>query len=114
MDTDYFMICGELGAWPTKDRMAAILHDAGLTVIVGKYSIRIKDCSSFVFQQYGGDLGDPVIGADADSLEEMMRDGGLVSKALARSEIGHRFEIYDGQNKLVGYLHHDWPQDPEV
>ena len=89
--------------------MAAILRDAGLTVAVGRYSVRVEDCSHFLFQNYGGDLGEPTIDADAESLEEMMRDGTLVSDALARAGIRHRFELYDAADAMVGYLHHDWP-----
>jgi hypothetical protein len=102
-------IAGQLEHWPTKDRMAAILRDAGLRVYVGRYSVRVEDCSYFVFQEYGGDLGDPAIEADADSVEELMREGRLVSEALARAGVRHRFEIYDVQDKLCGYLHHEWP-----
>ncbi len=102
-------IAGELSTWPDKDRMATILRNAGLRVYVGRYSIRVEDCARFVFQEYGGDLGDPSIDADAGSLEEMMRDGKLVSDALARAGIRHRFELYNAANEMVGYLHHDWP-----
>lgn len=102
-------IAGELSVWPTKDRMAEILREAGLRISVGLYSIRVEDCSHFVFQEYGGDLGDPVIETDADSAEDMLREGKLVSNALARAGIRHRFEIYDHHSNMVGYLHHDWP-----
>jgi hypothetical protein len=102
-------IAGELANWPTKDRMAAILRDAGLTIHVGRYSIRIENCSYFVFQEYGGDLGDPCIDADAATVEDLMRQGRLVSEALAGAKLKHRFEIYDDNNQLAGYLHHDWP-----
>ena len=97
-------------------RMAEILREAGLTIQVGRYSIRVKDCDHFVFQEYGVDLGDPQIDADADSPEEMIRDGGLVSGALARAGIRHQFEIYDddGEDRyaIVRYLHYGWPMSP--
>jgi hypothetical protein len=102
-------IAGELACWPTKDGMAAILHDAGLRVHVGRYSVRIQDCSHFVFQEYGGDLGEPTIDADADTVEELMREGRLVSDALACAGVRHRFEIYNDKNELCGYLHYQWP-----
>jgi hypothetical protein len=89
--------------------LASLLRDAGLTIAVGQYSIRIEDCSHFVFQDYGGDICDPTIDADADSVEEMLRDGQLVSNVLASSGIAHRFEIYNDQHELSGYLHHQWP-----
>jgi len=102
-------IAGELACWPTKDRMAAILRDAGLQVQVGRYSVRVQDCSHFAFEQYGGDLGDPTVDADADTVEELMREGRMVSDALARAGVRHRFEIYNDRNELCGYLHHQWP-----
>jgi len=105
-----FWIAGELTDWPSKRRMASILGDAGLKIHAGQYAIRVEDCSHFVFDQYGGDLGQPQIEADADSLEEMLREGKLISDALARAEIRHRFEIYNGRRpELAGYLHYDWP-----
>ena len=47
-------LAGELSIWPSKRRLVAILRDAGLRVVVGSYSIRVKDCSHFDFQEYGG------------------------------------------------------------
>jgi hypothetical protein len=105
-------LAGELDNWPTKDEMAAILREAGLGVRVGRYSVRIEDCEHFVFQQYGGDLGDPQIDADADTVDDMVRDGRLVSNALARAGLRHRFEIYDDDvnpDTLAAYLHYGWP-----
>ncbi len=49
-------LSGELAIWPTKEQMAAILRDSGLNIYVGRYSVRVEDCSHFVFQEYGGDL----------------------------------------------------------
>ena len=89
--------------------MTVLLRDAGLRVVVGRYSIRVKDCSHFLFQEYGGDLGEPQIDADADSVPTMLQEGKLVSDALARAGIRHRFEIYDERGDLAGYLHHEWP-----
>ena len=90
--------------------MAAILREAGLRIHVGRYSVRVKECDHFIFQEYGGGIGEPRIDADAESPEQMMRDARLVSNALARAEIVHRFEIYDATPKLAGYLHFKWPQ----
>jgi hypothetical protein len=104
-------IDGDLAPWPTKSRMAGILRAAGFTVVVGQYAIRIEDFSHFVFQDYGGDLGDPIVDADADTVADMLHAGGRVSAALAHAGIRHRFETYDDCNKLSGYLHHEWPLD---
>ncbi len=102
-------VSGELRPWPSKDHLASALRAAGLRVYVGQYCVRIEDCSHFVFQQYGGDICEPSIEADADSPEAMVKDAKLVSDALERNGIKHRFDIYDGKNQLVAYLHHEWP-----
>jgi len=102
-------LAADLQDWPDKERMAELLRRAGLRVTVGRYSVRVEDCSHFVFQQYGGDLGPPVVDADSESLDEMLRDAGLVSRALAGAGVPHRLEVYNGSNKLVGYLHFEWP-----
>jgi len=105
-------LAGQIDSWPTKSAMASLLRAAGLNVTVGTYSIRIDDCEHFVLQEYGGDLGDPCFDADADTLAVMLHDSRRVSVALATANVRHRFELYDGKDELVGYLHHDWPQLP--
>lgn len=92
------------------DRLAEILREAGLTVIVGQYSLRLRECSHFSFQEYGGDLGAPRIEADAESTSDMLRDAERVSHALSQAETVHRFEVYDEQETLAGYFHHGWPK----
>jgi hypothetical protein len=62
-----------------------------------------------VFQEYGGDLGDPAVDASADTVDDMIREGRIVSDALSRAGIRHRFEIYNDCDELTGYLHHQWP-----
>ena len=89
-----------------------MLRKSGFSVTVGNYSIRLNDCDHFVFEEYGGDLGDPVIDADADTLEVLLRDAERVSEMLTSNQIRHRFELYDAGGKQVGYLHHQWPQEP--
>lgn len=92
--------------------MATILREGGLDVYVGPYSVRILKSVgwSFSFQSYGGDLGSPVIAADAVSQEIMIHGGALVSNALTAAGVRHRFEVYDTNSRLVAYLHHKWPQ----
>ena len=97
------MLAGELAAWPPMDGMAALLRSAGLAVTVGRYSIRVEGHSRFIFQQYGGDLGDPVIDAYAESVPELLSSARLVSEALARAGVVHRFEVYGDDDQLAGY-----------
>jgi|GEM_PF-952770 len=102
---------GQLETWPSKTEMATLMEAARFSVQVGQYSIRLRDCEHFVFQEYGGDLGDPQFDADASSLEKMLEDGGRVSAALAAAGIRHRFEKYNDSDELIGYLHHRWPRE---
>ncbi len=113
-----FKLYGEVDGWPTKSRMASILRRAGLAVTVGRYAIRLRAYSYFVFEQFGGDLGDPCIDADADSLDEMVEAARRVSAALAAAHVRHRFELYEESDDsvaigsvLIGYFHHGWPQE---
>jgi hypothetical protein len=102
------VLYAELEHWPEQRQMASLLVDAGLKIKVGQYSIRVECESHFVFQHYGMDVSEPVIEADADSLEQLLMDAKMVSNALAHGGVRHRFEIYFHENKLVAYLHHDW------
>jgi hypothetical protein len=108
MDTT-IRLYGQLDGWPSKLEMAKLLKAAGLSVHVGEYSIRILDCEHFVFQEYGGDLGDPQFDADASILERMIEDGRRVSAALSAANIRHRFELYNESDEVVGFLNHEWP-----
>ncbi len=84
---------------------------AGFSVYVGPYSIRLQDCEHFVFQENGGDLGEPQFDADARLLLKMLEDGGRVSAALTAAGIRYRFELYNDRDELIGYLHHRWPRE---
>jgi hypothetical protein len=104
------VVHGELKQWPTKERMSEILRHSGMRVTVQRYSVRIDDCSHFVFQEYGHDMGEPSIDADAESTEEMLSDAQRVSTALSHAGIVHRFEVYDEHDTIAGYFHYEWPQ----
>ena len=92
---------GSIDNWPSMGEMIRILEEAGLHVSAGKFSITVNDCSHFKFQEYGGDLGEPQIEADADNVEEMIKDAMLVSNALKKANIKHSFEIYDQNEELA-------------
>jgi hypothetical protein len=102
---------GECSPWPTKERLVAVLRDAGLEIYVGPYSVQLRGNADFAFsfEHYGGDICDPMIAADADDADAMIRGGRLVSAALRAAGIRHSFEVYDWTGKLVEYLHHNWP-----
>ena len=111
MSDNFATLAGQLATWPSKDDLAGVQRSAGLHIYVGRYSVRVEDCEHFSFEQYGGDLGDPVIAADAETAEGLVRDARLVSSALASADLRHRFEIYDGNDNLADYLHHRWPAE---
>lgn len=102
-------LCGELAPWPTRDPLAQLLRAAGLQVTVGQHSVRLSDCSHFVFQDFGRADGDPTIDADGPDLTTLTKEAARVSAALAGAGVRHRFELYDEADQLVGYLHHGWP-----
>lgn len=113
MTSDAYL-AGELAVWPDKGRMASLLRSAGLRVSVGRHSIRIADFSHFVFQEYGGDLGEPRIEADADSAEILASEAQRISDVLSGAGLVHRFEIYqDGIDEIKHYFHFGWPPNPD-
>ena len=97
-------LAAEIRSWPSKSAMEKILRNAGLSVRSGKFSIRIDACSHFVFQQYGGDVGQPVVDANAETVERMIGDTELVSAALSEGRVEHRFEVYNSDGELVKVL----------
>ena len=111
MSDNFATLAGQLATWPSKDDLARVLQSAGLHIYVGRYSIRVEDCEHFSFEQYGGDLGDPVIDADAETVESLVRDSRLVSSALAAADLRHRFEVYDDNDNIAAYFHHRWPDE---
>lgn len=102
-------LCGELVPWPTRDALAELLRAAGLQVTVGHHSVRLGDCSHFVFQDFGRADGDPTIDADGPDLATLAKEAERVSTALTQAGFRHRFELYDEADEMVGYLHHQWP-----
>jgi len=108
MENDGYLIAGELARWPTKQKMARLLEDAGLKPIVGKYSVRVGDCESWSFESFGFD--NQSIAADAETLEQAIDDTNLISKALGAADV--RFEVYScavSASEMLHYAHHRWP-----
>ncbi|MGB0496296.1 MAG: hypothetical protein ACPGJI_08060 [Kangiellaceae bacterium] len=88
--------------------MCQILEAANLSLNVGTYAIRIRDFDHFIFREFGGDIDTPCITAGSESTEELKRQSKIVSEALSKANLKHRFEIYDGEDELAAYYHHDW------
>ncbi len=98
---------GELAPWPAKKLLVKALREAGLQIYVGRYSVRIENCQHFIFQEYGGDLGDPQLEAEADTVEKMERDVRLVASALEVAGIGYHFEVCNSGDEPVLSLDHE-------
>lgn len=105
---------GQCSPWPTKERLAAVLRDAGLEIYVGPYSVQVRNDPDFAFsfEHYGGDICDPMIAADAVDAAAMVRGGRLVSAALTVAGIRHSFEVYDWTGAAVEHMHYNWPKEP--
>jgi hypothetical protein len=53
--------------------------------------------------------GEYIVRADSDEDEALAAAARLVSTALGRQEVRHRFELYGPGEAGMEYLHHDWP-----
>ena len=109
MSDTFAVLYGQCSPWPTKEALVQLLKNARLRVSEGRYSVRVEDCSHFVFQHLGGDLSAPSIDADSDDAAVLAQDATLVSHALSAAGVKHRFEMYDQNNQLFARLHFDWP-----
>ena len=99
--------CGQVDGTFTPATLASVMTTHGLDVLHNRYSVRIKNCSHFKFDLFGEAVS---IDADADSSNKMINDAQLVSSALTRAGIRHRFEVYGPRDELVAYLHFNWPR----
>jgi len=110
VDDDYATLSGECEPWPSRAELTACLLQAGLKLGMGTYSISVEGCQRFKFKVLGGDIGPPMIEAEADTASALERDAALVSNALTAADVRHRFEVYDGACRLTAYFHHRWPR----
>ena len=104
------MACGQIGRRSSPAEIASSLRANGVNADHNQYCVRVLDCSHFKFVFVDG-FAD--IDADADRTEAMLADASVVSTALSKAKIKHCFEVYDYNDTLVRYLHHDWPQTTE-
>lgn len=111
MEDQSASVAGECAPWPSKAGMVALLRNGGLQIVEGRHSVRVKDCEHFVFQHFDGIASGPTLDADAETVAQMLADTALVSRALASANVRHRFEVYGPGDALVGYFHHEWPNE---
>lgn len=106
MAGEHAVLVGELQPWPSQELLESALRVHGLRISAGQHSVRIASCDHFVFQ---GFPDAPHVSADAQSVDALIADARVVSEALSLSKIRHRFEVYDADDRMTEYLHHDWP-----
>jgi hypothetical protein len=106
----FHFIAAEFRQWPTKERMAQILREAGLRITTGRYSVSVEGDARILFEEYGGDLGDPTVDAHADSAAQLLNAIGKISDALSRAKVVHAFTVYDEHDSVIGYFHYEWPR----
>ena len=78
-----------------KEKMAQALRREGIRVSVGHYALRLSDFDRFSFEQYGGDLGDPMIQFESTNVEKLIAAVIKISEALKRADIAHYLEVFD-------------------
>jgi hypothetical protein len=82
--------------------LADLFTAAGLTAIVGRYSVRLSELSTFVFRQEDSADGSLEVSADNSDVAILLAHAGLVSDHLAKGSVRHLFEVLDGDGALVG------------
>ena len=112
MTNNFATVWGECAPWPLKADLVRYLRDGGLDVLEDDYSLRIEGRSDFVIKLCCGECGDKtMIDANSDSPEVLLHETRLVSFALAAADIKHRLEVYDSNDDLLAYLHHNWSRE---
>jgi len=106
-------IAAECRPWPTKEHMGQILQDAGFRVEVKRYTIQVEGRSHISFEQYAGDIGAPSVEAQADCQADILGDIEKISVALKRAGVVHSFTVHDENEKVIGYFHHELPQNSQ-
>ncbi|MGB0901416.1 hypothetical protein [Halocynthiibacter sp.] len=110
MNDEYAVVAGQIENCPSKDELAQVLLSAGYEAYVGRYSIRLEEFDRFSFQELGSDPRTPYIDANHRNVSELIAFSQRVSRTLADAHIKHVFEIYDANEELAAYLHHNWPK----
>lgn len=101
-------VYGEIKAPMGCDEFAEALTSSGLKVEAGDYAVRLwirGEPHEFELVEngflYGAGPGHAAFRADVED----------ISKALAKLDIKHQFEMIDGDTgKRVARLHYDWPK----
>jgi hypothetical protein len=99
---DDALLNGHISTAISLQTLADLFTAAGLTAIVGRYSVRLSNLSTFVFRQEGSADGCLEVSADNADVDILLVHAGLVSGHLANGSVRHLFEVLDGEGALVG------------
>jgi hypothetical protein len=93
-------VVGVLPSVSSVAEMRELLKSCGLTPSTGDtHHVSVRECSYFVFRET--DKNEFLLGGDAETLEQILKETEFVSTALASKKVTHRFEVYDSTDKLA-------------
>jgi hypothetical protein len=96
---------GSLPVHLSVERLREYLSAQGLTPSIGDvHDVHVKECSHFVFREEG--KGGYLVNAKGETLEELLRDTALVSRALSAVPLEHTVEVYDSEDRLIRLFAH--------
>jgi hypothetical protein len=91
---------GSLPVHLSVERLRDYLSSQGLTPSMGDaHDVYVKECPHLVFREHG--KGSYLLNAKGDTLEKLLRDTALVSRALSAVPLEHTVEVYDSEDRLV-------------
>jgi hypothetical protein len=109
-------MCGDIITRLSLRRLAKLLRAGNLPAEVreschyqgGRY-IRVTDVGDFKLERISSN--EYLARADMETVEQLLSAALRTSDILTSQRIKHGFELYDEQEKLVYYLHYQWPRD---
>jgi hypothetical protein len=91
---------GSLPVHLSLEALREYLFSQGLTPSVADvHELHVKECPHVVFQEDG--KGSYLVNAKGETLEELLRDTALVSRALSAVPLAHTIEVYDSEDRLI-------------
>jgi hypothetical protein len=99
---DDALLNGQITSAISLQALADLFTAAGLAAVVGRYSVRLSDLSTFVFRQEGSADGSLEVSADNVDVDILLKHADFVSGHLTNGSVRHLFEVLDGEGALVG------------
>jgi hypothetical protein len=118
MNSDRAQLNGELDSGANLSRIADKVRPTGMSIQIresthyteGRYLLVEMDNVEFRFERISST--ECLVSGESDRVDQLSEAAIRLSQTFAASDVRHRFEIYDGDNRLLGYLHHRWAQGP--